>query len=391
MTAIILRALNLSAQTAPIELFRTDGEISRADTGWTYEDTNSTGTTVFLPFEGHYPNKSGRLQSPVFPLRKNDDRAGFYRLTFTAQCDAACLWWLDYFDANGQGLPDCNSSVYPGSAYRDYDQIVYVPGPARQAQIAFVSKGRVKAGDVRFTTSTAAEAAQWCDTLYKEMPPLTFKAPPDAMRPLPKTAAALKHGTPWRVVMLGDSIVNDSFNSLFQALVKRDFPASAVEFIVSVRGSTGCTWYRQPAEFKKYVADLRPDLLMIGGVSNFMQGNDDEKAALAEVIQMTRAQLNCEIVIMSQPLSSEWRDKAVGGAGWRSLLDHPDLRRCLDYRPAREVAETLKVPFWDLTAPCQDYRATSGSVCLNRDYIHNDDHGKQIIGRVLQAYLQTAK
>jgi hypothetical protein len=128
-----------------------------------------------------------------------------YRLTFKAMSVEHCYWWLDYFDKDGQTVPDCNSKVYPGNDSRDYDEVVYVPGATRSVQIAFVSKGKVEASDIRFTTATAAEAAQWCDGLYNKLPPLKFTAPPDSMALLPKTAAAMKNGAPWKAIMLGNS------------------------------------------------------------------------------------------------------------------------------------------------------------------------------------------
>jgi len=377
-------------QNKPVDLFRTDGEISGAQSGWTYKASAGTNT-VYLPFEGNYPDKGGRLQSPVFSLNKSNDRPGYYRLKFRAMSFEHCYWWLDYFDANGQVLPDCNSMVYPGNDYRDYDEVVYVMGAVRQMQVTFVSKCKVKASDVRLTTATAAEAAQWCDEVYKKLPPLILKAPSDAMKLLPKTAAALTNGNPWKAVMLGDSIVIDSFNSLFQALVKRDYPESCFEFIASVRGGTGCTYYRDPEEFKKYVVAYKPDLLMIGGISNFSKFDKEESDALEEVIKMAREQVGCEVLVMSQPLSSDWRKKTDGKMDWRKLLDRPDLRRYLDFVSARDCARKLNVAFWDMTAPCHDYLASVSGHDFNRDGIHNNDSGKQIIGRVLRQYFLTAK
>lgn len=391
MSCAVLSALAAGCRTTPIELFRTDGDISRAGTGWTYQASSAKDGVVYIPFEGHYPDKGGRLQSTVFSLGKTNDLPGYYRLQFKATSAKPCYWWLDYLDQNDQLLPDCNSALYRGDTYRSYDQVVYVMGAVRKMQVAFVSQAKVQASDVRVTPATADEAAHWCDTVYKALPPLKFSAPPDSMKRLPKTTAALKSGTPWRVVMLGDSIINDSFNSTFQALIKRDFPKSSLEFIVSVRGSTGCPWYRQPAEFKSYVADHKPDLLMIGGISNFAKFDDDEKAALAEVIKMAREQLGCEILIISQPLSADWRKNEVGATDWRQLVDNPKHRRCLDSRFHQEIAQKTSTVFWDMTTPCHDYLAAAGDISFSRDAIHNDDRGKQIIGRIMAAYFRTAQ
>ena len=390
MASIIAQLLSANAQQNPVEIFRTDGEISRAQSGWTYE-TGAGTNMVYLPFEGNYPDKGGRLQSPVFTLNKGDDRPGYYRLKFKAASAAHCYWWLDYFDARGRMLPDCNSAVDPGSACRDYDEVVYVPGAARKMQVAFVSKGKVKASDVRLSTATAEEAAQWCDEVYKQLPPLKFSAPPGAMQLLPKTAAALTNGKPWKVVMLGDSLVNDGFNSLFQALVQRDYPGSRFEFSASVRGCTGCTFYRKPAEFAKYAAAYKPDLLMISGYGAKTEEPAEITAALAEVIKMAREQLGCEALVISQPLSADWRKKAGGATDWRKLMDQPGYRWYLNFIPARDCARKLSAAFWDLTTPCHDYLAAAGGHDFNRDEVHNNDAGKQIIARVFRQYFLAAK
>lgn len=372
------------------ELFRTDGEISRARSGWTFRASLGTDT-VYLPFEGSFPAKGGRLQSPLFSLGRRRDEAGYFRLQFKAASAGHCYWWLDYFDAEGQMLPDCNSAVYPREKYRAYDEIVYVPARARKMQVAFVSKEKIRAGDVRVSPATAEEAARWCDRLYKELPQIEFKAPPNAMQFLPKTAAALKSGRPWRVVMLGDSIVNDSFNSVFQALVQMDFPASRLEFVASVRGCTGCPFYCALEEFNKYVLAFKPDLLMIGGISNFTEFIAQENEAMDKVINMASEKAGCEVLVMSQPLSADWRKNKTGERDWRKLMENPEYRRGLDYRPARDCARKAGVAFWDLTSPCHDYLAVAGNCDFNRDSVHNNDRGKQIIGRVLREYFRAAK
>lgn len=379
-----------SVEGQPGVLFQTAGDISLSGSGWTFEAGAGTNM-VYLPFEGSYPDKGGRQQSPVFSLGRRGDEAGYYRLEFQAMSAGHCYWWLDYFDKDGQMLPDCNSMVVPGDEYRAYDELAYVMGAVRRMQVAFVSKGPVKARNVKVTGSTAEDAARWCDQVYAKLPPLEFKAPADAMRLLPKTAAALKNGQPWRVVMLGDSIVNDSFNSVFQALIQRDFPGSRFDFIVSVRGCTGCPFYRTPEEFKKYVATHKPDLLMIGGISNFSEFSAGESAAMEEVIKQAREQVGCEVLVMSQPLSADWRKNKSGEKDWRKLMENPEYRRGLDYRPARDCARKAGVAFWDLTAPCHDYLAAAAGHDFNRDGVHNNDRGKQIIGRVLREYFRAAR
>ena len=106
-----------------------------------------------------------------------------------------------------------------------------------------------------FEPATAAAAAKWCDSVYAKLPPLNFAPKGNPLALAPKTLDALKTGKPWRILMLGDSIMQDTFHSQFHALVKRAYPMSEVTWLVSVRGSTGCWYYCEPENFKKYVAD----------------------------------------------------------------------------------------------------------------------------------------
>ncbi len=64
--------------------------------------------------------------------------------------------------------------------------------------------------------------------------------------------------------------MQDTFHSQFHALVKRAYPNSDVTWLVSVRGSTGCWHYCKPENFRKYVADFRPDCVFIGGISGWL-------------------------------------------------------------------------------------------------------------------------
>ena len=75
---------------------------------------------------------------------------------------------------------------------------------------------------------------------------------------------------------------------------------------------------------------------------------------------------------------------------WRSLTDRPGYRH-LNAIPIHDCARKLNVAFWDMTSPCHDYLASAGDIDFNRDWVHNNDYGKQIIGRVLREYFLTAK
>jgi len=375
------------------------GVLSSQTPGWELLESKE-GEMVQVPFEGSYASKGGRIQSPWIDLDKPAGIPAYYRMTFSAQTDAQCYWWVDFQDGEGNPLPDVNSAVYAGETEQAYDQMIYVMGAAARIRLAFQSKTGVQVRDLAVQRVAEAEAAAWCDSLYAKLPQLDFVPPADAFAKLPRTAAALKSGAPWRVVMLGDSIQNDSFNSIFQALVKRDFPKSNLDFTISVRGSTGCWHYQEPAHFQDYVARHKPDLLLIGGISNRVGGEDDaaNREAIRRVIRQAQA-LGCEVALLSPPHSVDWRpaDSAASGAPlpvatWTEETRDPKGERRLVWTPYRDIARECGITFWNLTVPTADAIAASRKPhgWFNRDYVHNNDRGKQLIGRVLQRHFQDA-
>lgn len=375
-----------------MEIMRYDGPLNRH--GWKFLESKA-GEMVYVPFEGYYESKGGRVQSPIVKLNKKAGEPAYYSVEFKAKAKDHCYWWVDLFDAQGKPLPDINSAVYPTDDEVAYKEMIYVQGKADAMQFAFISKEGVSVQDIVVKKVSAKEAAEWCDALYRDMPKLKFTEQAPAF--LPRTAAALRDGTPWRIVMLGDSIMNDSFNSVFQSLVKRDFPNSNCDFVISVRGSTGCWFYQKPENFKAYVADLKPDLLIIGGISNPKEG--DWTGAIIKVIEQAR-RIGCEVLLLSPPLSLDWRPASprnpalpADNITWSENTKDCHGKQLLQQEPYLDVARKTGVPFWNLTPLCADYLASSGKPLgwFNRDTIHNNDRGKQVIGRILQSCFRLLK
>ncbi len=105
---------------------------------------------------------------------------------------------------------------------------------------------------------TADEVAQ----AYAEIPPVTYRPPADRWAELPITASILGKGEgTLRVVMLGDSIVNDTSRSRWDDLLRASYPKCRIVRTTCVRGGTGCWWYKEPGRVKRYVLDHNPDLL----------------------------------------------------------------------------------------------------------------------------------
>src|SRR5436305_3683869 len=162
------------------------------------------------------------------------------------------------------------------------------------------------------------------DQTYAGMPPVRYTPPAGRWQHLPRTAAVLHKGEgELRVVLLGDSIVNDTSRSGWDLLLQRAYPKVKLIKVTCVRGSTGCWWYRGPERVKRYVLDHRPDLLTIGVMSQ-----RDDVDSIRDVIRQVRAGCRCDVLLMTGAFGTvdprddrQWRfDIDPRGADYRARL-----------------------------------------------------------------------
>jgi hypothetical protein len=364
-------------------IYSCSGQVTDKSSGWTFIPSKNPGGQTYNAAEGYYPDKGGQLLGPAVPADKNE--FAFYMLSFTAKAAANCYWGVYFYGADGKALvPDIYSNIYGAPDKQSYCQLFYGREGAVSMRPFFQSVKGVEVWDVSLKTVSAAGAAEWCDALCKTLPPLSYSPPAGRLRLLPKTLDAMRTGRPWRVVALGDSIINDTFNSNFQALLKRDYPKSDLRFICSVRGSTGCWYYQDQEQFKVYVTDLKPDLLIIGGISH-----RKDIDAIRKVIEMAKKETSAEIMLMSGPFGDDWRahdndkpDAPLPAQTWPS-----------DSFPAaqRALAKELGVEFIDMAGIWGAYLGASGKPFewFNRDRVHANDRGKQIAARIIESYFKT--
>jgi lysophospholipase L1-like esterase len=225
---------------------------------------------------------------------------------------------------------------------------------------------------------------QRIDSIYAGMEPITYRAPGDRWKYLAKTMKRLEEGPSLTLVMLGDSIVQDTASSNFELLMERMYPKCKVRKMVSVRGSTGCEWYSQENRVQEYVLKHNPDLLIIGGISNRGIGGGERTEPIRDVIRQVRAaKPDTDILLLSDAfgLNEDPRLKK----DWREFVtpDGTDYRSRLMKLAAEEKAE-----FIDMRGLWGRYILDSKWICLSfqRDGIHANWRGSQIVGRILEAY-----
>jgi hypothetical protein len=376
--------------TDPGTLYRYEGTINRDSPGWTFV-AKEEKTRSFNQFEGVYANKGGRLLGPAFAVKEQE--FAFMKLTFAYKTPEPAYAGLFFYDANGHELPDFYEGLDPTETFAFYETIFYGRHNSVDAKPFFQSLAGITVKNVRIETISEQDAASWCDHLYATLPPLAAGSlPNNRLCFLPKTVAAMKTGKPWRVVMLGDSIVNDTFNSGFQALLKRLYPQSALHFICSVRGSTGCWFYHEPENFQEYVARHRPDLLIIGGISNFFNRSessfDEALRHIREVAKRARNTLNCEVMLLTGPLGLAWRE---GGDENQQVQAKPYEAPIAFWQAEAKLAEELKIAFQDQASWWRTYLKKSSRLGLwfNRDSHHGNARGKQIVGRMLETFFDS--
>jgi lysophospholipase L1-like esterase len=225
---------------------------------------------------------------------------------------------------------------------------------------------------------------QRIDAIYADMEPVKYKAPADRWEHLPVTLKKLGEGPALNMVMLGDSIVNDTSYSSFELLIGRRYPKCKINKIVSVRGSTGCDWYKGEGRVQEYVLKYQPDLLMIGGISNRGVKENEDTESIRDVIRQVRASKpDTEILLMTGAFG--WRQDPKLNKEWQEVVS-PDGK---DYRSRlMKLAEEEKAAFLDLHGAWGRYVLDSKWTCgsFMRDGIHANDRGKQILGRILEAY-----
>jgi lysophospholipase L1-like esterase len=248
--------------------------------------------------------------------------------------------------------------------------LAFLPiGPAEATQ--------QKAEDPGAILDTHLRTAEDARRIYAGMKRVEYVPPPGRWELLPRTHRLLQNGGELRIVMLGDSIVHDAANSSWDLLLSRDYPRARVHRTASLRGTTGCWWFKEPSRLKRFVFDQRPDLVMIGGISH-----REDADSVREVVRQIREGAGADILLMTGPFGFvDPRDDAQ----WRKVTDPPagDFRRKLP-----EIAKEFKTGYLDMQLAWGEYVRASGLPVerFKRDKVHANPEGEQILGRILLRY-----
>ena len=447
LAAAVAVAVTANAET----IFEAKGPVTDKTPGFRFGNVTFTDNDrVCAKFDAVEMSETakGRLTTKKLRLpHKEQGKGAYFKFSFDCKYvftpgvpggkPQRCNQGVFFYDKQGKVLPDCYDTLYPAKvesvkckveseeagevAARHYERVLYAWDEVDSFELFFQKPWAMneKNGDrctlevsnVKIETATWEDAAEYADRIYGEVAakaPLDFAPEGDRTALLPRTMDALKTGKPWRVVMLGDSIIQDTFHSQFHALLKREFPKSDVEWILSMRGGTGCWHYCLAENFYSYVVDHRPDLLIIGGISNWAEHDEKNRKdvgptgsdAMLRVAKLARERLGCEVLVVNQPLHCDRRPRPAAADASEPLPKMPfsaqwlgTLSPKLEYDALRRRCEAAKIQWWDELVPCYTWLFGSGLPFewYSRDAVHSGELGKQIIGRVMLGYFLTGR
>lgn len=327
--------------------------------------------------------RKGWWQTPALPVTPFE----FYRLRFRALAQVDGYWTAEFFDAAGKQLDaDCYDSLPSSRGWQVQERCFRANADAAIVRVRFIALRKpVRVDDVSIERIDRPAVAAWADGVYATLPPLRYTPAEGRWALLPKTMARLRKGPSLRVVLLGDSIANDTSHSSFDALLERAYPACRVEVVNSVRGGTGCRYYQDDNRVEPYVLRFKPDLLVVAGISH---GYDVQ--AIGSVIRQVRAKSDCEVLVLTGAVCP--REQCETSFVDDSVMPKDEACRVVEQFPSAlaAVAAAQKAEFFDIRPVWDDYvrPAPHPQVWFMRDSVHANVRGKQVVGRILLRYFQ---
>lgn len=215
--------------------------------------------------------------------------------------------------------------------------------------------------------------------IQAEMVKGTFTPPEPDWAHLKRTRHIFTEGGDFHLLAVGDSIVADTMRSGWVAKLAEAYPKAKIRGTVYVRGGGGCQHYKEQGRIAKNVVPRKPDLVLIGGISQ----KDIE--SIREVIHQLRAGLpDAEILLATgtfgttDPRSPEElaRDKRSGVSEYGVAL--------------AKLAAEEHCAFLNMTRPWVEYMRSAKvhPHVFYRDRVHANEFGEQILTKILMEFFK---
>jgi lysophospholipase L1-like esterase len=215
--------------------------------------------------------------------------------------------------------------------------------------------------------------------IQAEMVPGKFTSPASDWEHLKRTRRLLTEGGDFHLLAMGDSIIADTMRSAWVAKLAEAYPKAKIRATVYVRGGGGCQHYKEEGRVAKNVVPRRPDLVLIGGIS---QKDID---SIREVIRQLRAGLpEVEILLATgtfgttDPRSPEElaKDKRSGVSEYGVAL--------------KKLAAEENCAYLNMTQPWVEYMRSAKvhPHVFYRDRVHANEFGEQILSKILMEFFK---
>ena len=215
--------------------------------------------------------------------------------------------------------------------------------------------------------------------IQAEMVKGQFTPPNPDWAQLVRTRRILTEGGKLHLLAMGDSIIADTMRSGWVAKLSEAYPKATIRGTVYVRGGGGCQHYKLEGRIAKNVVPLKPDLVLIGGISQ----KDIE--SIREAIHQLRAGLpEVEILLATgtfgttDPRSPEElaKDKRSGVSEYGAAL--------------KKLAAEEHCAFLDMTTPWVQYMRSAKvhPHVFYRDRVHANEFGEQILSKILMEFFK---
>ncbi|MBM3880830.1 MAG: hypothetical protein FJ387_14120 [Verrucomicrobia bacterium] len=220
------------------ELLQFSGIQTPAKGGWVPGSRTRESSDSKSGDFGYVSVENGYWQSSPFGVTPHQ----YYRLTFQSHAQVPGYWAAMFFAADGQMLPaDHNSGIFQTDDWIDNELYFQAKADAASARLWFFPASpkdghTICIRNVTLATATDQQVLDWADRLYATLPPVQYQPPRDRWTLIPRTIEKLRRGEPLRIVILGDSIGNDTGSSPLDKLIQRQYPGSRVTVITSIRG-----------------------------------------------------------------------------------------------------------------------------------------------------------
>lgn len=350
-----------------------------------------------VPFE--YISLTFRSRAP--------DTSGYTIMTGT---NKNATWGRDLTSSySGRLIADNGGSVYRSSGWITTREFSRALINADSNYIEFRGKERtIYIDNVVVTRTTEEDVRAWQDSIYAlwNVPCEYTWLPADRLstRTLPRTISKLTAtGQRLRILLIGDSIINDTNNSLFEVMLRQLFPGvAAIEVIPVVNGSASiANWVHpeyapsQDYDLQASVIDLEPDLVMLGGIST--AANAATYSDIRTLIDLIRGGVQAKYgyqpdIMLLSPVFGDWNyNPKIASNGWyRDVNPSRNDYRSNLYR----IAQDKNCCFFDITGVWGQYiidlqNAGFPYQSFFRDVVHANPMGKQTIARCIRLFFNT--